>query len=259
MVVGYHLYKVRTLFTFASKFAHNRFIHSSQVSVSVTTRKNKNIFWNDAGSLQLATNGICVIDAEKVSEKDRCDLVSILDQNRYSVKVDDNQSSKEETLKVAVWVSQSLKAFEQSARTRQPIPVDLFPLVIKCQDEGTVRDSSPLSTEDWSDFFTLSSRSSLAFTKEARDILKDYFLTARTRLRNECDPKILSHLMTSSRALAKLCLRQHVLTFDAILAISLFEESCLIKYSKSALDGTDFPRFERLAQMLQEPEVRAGG
>ncbi|XP_074596263.1 minichromosome maintenance domain-containing protein 2-like [Brevipalpus obovatus] len=251
MVVGNYLYRVRTLFAFASKFAHNHFIHSSQVSVSVVARKNKNTFWNDAGSLQLATNGVCVIDAQKVSEKDHNDLVAILEHNKFPIKVDKNQSSREETLNIAIWVSQSLELCQQTGKNK-PIPLSLFPLVIRCEEDPSSRGESPLLQEDWAQLFTLASHVELIFTKEAKDILENYFFTARNRLRDKCDRLAISHLMTSAIALAKLCLRHHVLSFDAILAISLFEESCLIKYGASILYGTDFPRFERLVQLFQE-------
>lgn len=219
------------------------------------TRKNKNTFWNDAGSLQLATNGVCIIDAEKVSEKDHNDLVAILEHNKFPVKLDKDQSSKEETLNIAVWVSQSLKALEQIGKNK-PIPLPLFPLVIHYEEEPSSRGESPLSSEDWRLLFTLASHVKLIFTKEAKDILENYFSTARNRLRDKCDRQAIFHLMTSAAALAKLCLRHHVLSFDAILAISLFEESSLIKYGRNILAGTDFPRFERLVQLFQQPGVR---
>lgn len=247
--------KLRNFFVYASRFAATKFVHSSQVPASVTFRKAQNTFWNDAGSMQLASDGVCIIDEEKLTGIDVDNLVYLLGENKFQIKVGD-LSSREMDLNVAIWIYQKETCLIKAKKNKNSVPLDLFPLVMRFSPHDVTKETNPIDPRDWEAYFTHISQIDCTLESDARDLLKNYYLTARIELGPQCGSKDFSALISYAESFAKLSLRSHGIIQDAILAIAVYEMSCKIKYGLSVLPEQMPTFFELKEFFLDESMVR---
>lgn len=247
--------EIRNFFTFASRFASNRFIHSSQVPLSVTYRKVHNLFSNYTGSLQLASGGVCIVCEEKLASKDVDDLIYVIGEDKFWIKIDE-QSSREQDLNVAIWIYQTESSIRNPKKSKSFISPALFPMVVRFYSTDDSKVTGPISTQDLETYLEWVYMTDCNLTLDAKNLLKNYYLTARRILGPLCTSQDLSALLIYAQSFAKLSLRNSGFIEDALLAIAVYEESCELKHGISVLPST-FPTLNILEKIfLSKSEVR---
>uniref|UniRef100_A0A3P8RA62 Minichromosome maintenance domain-containing protein 2 n=1 Tax=Astatotilapia calliptera TaxID=8154 RepID=A0A3P8RA62_ASTCA len=225
-----------------------------------------------AGSVLLATGGVCLLGDLSYYRKDKLDSIkSVMETRTLSVFIPGKKYGEDADQQLSFPVQCSFWAATDSSRRSGradcgmgAVPAqlaDAFGLVIECRDrvgeqallaqtvhtlQHAVQSGKPhdppcweFSTEDYHELVAHAQGLQVELSPAAEKIIHGYYMASR-RVRSQGQGVNMSVasiklLISLAEAHCKLCLRTQVLEQDAVIAVLLCESSVSLKHGASAL------------------------
>ncbi|XP_065894545.1 minichromosome maintenance domain-containing protein 2-like isoform X2 [Dysidea avara] len=261
---------ISRLLHYGSQFAHRSVLHSHQTDLTGCVHKEDKHYSIDAGSLLLASNGVCVIRDINLYKKDIKETVQrVLESRQVSVSggrreqattgginyttpltctiwTACNGYNKEISRTFTDWFTLVVDNNNSSSECDEFVSDQMVIDIITHHITGQHQDDLVLSRNDFEQLLATSSHIDVSLSPAAQQLIQSFYLASR-RARSGSDSDIPTTAFTSlcllAIAHARLSLRSEAVEEDAVLAISLYEESLTSRSGYSVLNIVPIPHF----------------
>ena len=233
------------------------------------SREYNSLDWIDAGVLQLGADGLTIIGSvsnlNELPNKERTALFHALETNEVIARQSQpsEPSLSEIELKSTIWavIEDNIdeRRYQQKCNRSQTILwTQVFGMVYripKSTDDYIYSHPSTegtLSFEEWRTVIELMARISPQMTDSAEKLLRGYYVYKRGIRGSKLNHISLQTLISLSKSMAKLSLRLNVTKYDALMAILLYEESLITRFSETRSDLSVNPIFHVSVHQMED-------